>query len=168
MATEKKTPKKRTIKRTEKQAEKGVEKKPVHVVHHPAAHASKYHFAVGRRKTAIVSVKLYTEGTGEIKINQRELTHYFPTLKLQNAVIEPLDTVGLLKKVNVVANAQGGGISGQADAMGLAIARALLLVDPAMKTVLKKHDLLTRDARKKERKKPGLKRARRAPQWQKR
>lgn len=133
----------------------------------PAAVAS-YIFAVGRRKTARAKVKLFTEGTGEIEVNERAFENYFPALSFQKVVQAPLDAIGVLKKYNIKVRTAGGGISAQADATALGISRALVKLDPNARTVLKKEGLLRRDARKKERKKPGLKRARRAPQWQKR
>lgn len=129
---------------------------------------AKYFFAIGRRKTAQAKAKLFTEGQGRFLINDRDFWDYFPTLSLQKAATDPLAISGLLKKVNVEIKVRGGGIMGQAEASALAISRALVKSDPNKKTVLKKEGMLTRDARKKERKKPGLKRARRAPQWQKR
>lgn len=129
---------------------------------------AKYIFAVGRRKTAVARVKLFPEETGVLTINQRPFEQYFPTLQLQKDAVKALDAAGFLKSVNVEASASGGGVAAQADAVRLGIARALVKMDPAIKTVLKKQGLMTRDPRKKERKKPGLKRARRAPQWQKR
>ena len=129
---------------------------------------SKYVFAVGRRKTAISKVKLTPEGTGEFKVNDKAMDKYFPTFVLQQIMTKPLTLLGLEKKVNVVVAAIGGGISAQAQATSLGISRALIKSNPDFRTVLKKEGLLSRDARKKERKKPGLKRARRAPQWQKR
>lgn len=128
----------------------------------------KYLFAVGRRKTAVAKVKLYPNGTGQFLVNKRTAADYFPTLQLQKDAAKALDAAGFLKTVDVEASAKGGGVRAQADAVRLGIARALVKMDGAIKTVLKKHGLMTRDARKKERKKPGLKRARRAPQWQKR
>ncbi|OGE84282.1 MAG: 30S ribosomal protein S9 [Candidatus Doudnabacteria bacterium RIFCSPHIGHO2_01_FULL_49_9] len=131
-------------------------------------HKERYHFAVGRRKTATASVKLFVDGAGEITVNERPFQQYFPTLSLQKMALDPLVALGLEKKVKVLVNTSGGGVSGQAKAMSLGIARAMLLVEPNHRLVLKKAGFLSRDARKKERKKPGLKRARRAPQWQKR
>ncbi|MDP3741502.1 MAG: 30S ribosomal protein S9 [bacterium] len=129
---------------------------------------SKYIFAVGRRKTAKARVKLFVGGSGMITVNGRQFENYFPTLQLQKDATDALNTSGLLKKVDVEASTNGGGVNAQAKAIRLGIARALVVLDPAFKTVLKKEGYMTRDARKKERKKPGLKRARRAPQWQKR
>lgn len=132
------------------------------------AAAPSYFFAIGRRKSAIAKVKLVPEGSGEFLVNQRTVIDYFPTLQLQKSAIDPLTLLGLLKKVNLEIAVVGGGVSAQAQAVGLGVARALVKWNKDLKTVLKKEGLLTRDARKKERKKPGLKRARRAPQWQKR
>lgn len=131
-------------------------------------HKEKYFFAVGRRKTAHARVKLFASGKGEITVNTRPFESYFPTFSLQKTVMDPLAALGLEKKVNAVISTAGGGVNGQADAASLGLARALLLVDPNYRLVLKKGGFLSRDARKKERKKPGLKRARRRPQWQKR
>ncbi len=131
-------------------------------------HKEKYFFSVGRRKTAQARVKLFAEGTGEITVNSRPLQSYFPTLSQQKLATDPLVVLGLEKKVRATVSALGGGVTAQAKAVSLGLARALLLIDPAYRTVLKKGGFLSRDARKKERKKPGLKRARRAPQWQKR
>ena len=129
---------------------------------------AKYHFATGRRKTALAKVKLIPDGRGDIKINNRDLDSYFPSASLQRIFTEPLTLIGGEKLFNVIVETRGGGISSQAKAASLGISRALLKIEPTHRTVLKKQGLLTRDARKKERKKPGLKRARRAPQWQKR
>lgn len=134
----------------------------------PAEKKPKYCLGIGRRKTAQAKVKLFLEGEGRFTVNQRELGKYFPTLSLQKITADPLEVAALSEKVNVVAQAQGGGVVAQAQAISLGLSRALVKADANLKTVLKKHRLLTRDARKKERKKPGLKRARRAPQWQKR
>ena len=147
-----------------KKLAKGVKKKFVP----EKAAISKYHFAIGRRKTAQAKIKLFPDGKGEIKINNRDLIEYFPTAALQRFILEPLSILGLEKQFKVIVDARGGGVVAQAKAAGLGIARALLKLEPAHRAVLKKQGLLTRDARKKERKKPGLKRARRAPQWQKR
>lgn len=129
---------------------------------------AKYFFAVGRRKTAIAKVKLCMGGEGEAMVNNRKVLDYFPILRLQKIVTAPLSTTGLLKKVNLMITVRGGGVSAQAQAASLGISRALVKADPALRLALKKGGFLTRDARKRERKKPGLKRARRAPQWQKR
>lgn len=140
------------------EAKKKLPKKPV----------APYVFAVGRRKSAVARLKLEREGTGEFVVNGREAGQYFPTIQHLSTIARPLAVMGLEKKVNVRAAVTGGGVAAQASAVSLAMSRALVKSDPATKAVLKKQGLLTRDAREKERKKPGLKRARRAPQWQKR
>lgn len=157
MTTTKTTSKKKVTKET-KASRPIATKKP----------AGKYIFAVGRRKTAIARVKLWSEGTGDIVVNSRFWQEYFPTESLQQLLAAPLEALGTTKSVNIVALVSGGGVVSQAKAVALGIARAFVSRDEASKTVLKKQGLLTRDSRKKERKKPGLKRARRAPQWQKR
>ena len=153
--------KKATTKKSSEHKREAPAKKPV-------THKEKYFFAVGRRKTAQARVKLFAEGAGEITVNDRPWQAYFPTLSLQKVVTDPLVALGLEKKVKASVSTIGGGVSAQARAVSLGLARALLLIEPSYRTVLKKGGFLSRDARKKERKKPGLKRARRAPQWQKR
>lgn len=123
--------------------------------------------AIGRRKSAIAQIKLIS-GKGEIKINDKKLNEYFPYFELQNIVLAPLKTIGEINKVDILAKITGGGKRGQAEALRLAIARALIKLNQSYRSALKASKFLTRDARIKERKKPGLKRARRAPQWQKR
>lgn len=128
----------------------------------------KYVYAVGRRKNASARVRLYPEGSGKITVNDRDYKTYFPTLIAQTLVGAPLKTVGKNKEMDVTVKVIGGGIHGQAGAVRHGIARALINLDPAWRAVLKAEGFLTRDPRVKERKKPGLKRARRAPQWSKR
>ncbi|TSA46228.1 30S ribosomal protein S9 [bacterium] len=148
------------------------EEKPVEVVVKPAAAkavpAARYLFAIGRRKTALAKIKLTPDGKGEMTVNARPWQHYFPTLSMQKAVMQPFVALGLEKKFDAVVSCSGGGVAAQAEAVRLALSRALLKVNPDSRTVLKKQGFLRRDPRQKERKKPGLKRARRAPQWQKR
>ena len=122
---------------------------------------------VGRRKEAIVRVRL-VPGTGSYKLNGRTLENYFPNKVHQQLVNEPFVTLEKAEQFDVVARLHGGGISGQAGALRLAIARALQVVDPDDRPALKKAGFLTRDARIKERKKYGLKKARKAPQYSKR
>jgi small subunit ribosomal protein S9 len=124
--------------------------------------------AVGRRKTAIARVRLIKNGKGAITINGREMKDYFNTYELRNIVTSALETAGQLDAVDVSAKVVGGGIRGQAEAVRHGISRALIVLNPTFRKSLKKLGFLTRDARKKERKKPGLKKARRAPQWSKR
>ncbi|HEY3010717.1 MAG TPA: 30S ribosomal protein S9 [Micromonosporaceae bacterium] len=122
---------------------------------------------VGRRKEAIVRVRL-VPGTGKVTCNGRDLEAYFPSKVHQQLVREPLVTTEKVEVFDVIANLRGGGITGQAGALRLAIARALVENDGDDRPVLKKAGFLTRDARVKERKKYGLKKARKAPQYSKR
>jgi small subunit ribosomal protein S9 len=122
---------------------------------------------VGRRKEAIVRVRL-VPGTGKITCNGRSLEAYFPSKVHQQLVREPMVTAEKAETLEVIANLRGGGITGQAGALRLAIARALCDLDIEDRPALKKAGFLTRDARVKERKKYGLKKARKAPQYSKR
>jgi small subunit ribosomal protein S9 len=121
----------------------------------------------GRRKEAIARVRI-TAGTGKWLINNRTLDGYFPNKVHQQLVNEPFVVLGAEDRFDVIARITGGGVSGQAGALRLGIARALVLVDPESRPALKKAGFLTRDARVKERKKYGLKKARKAPQYSKR
>ncbi len=123
--------------------------------------------AVGRRKRASARVQI-TKGTGKITINGKDYKEFLPYFEWQDFVLAPLKMLGKEKDLDVSALAQGGGKKGQAVAVQLGIARALVLWNEEFKKTLKTQGLLTRDARIKERKKPGLKKARRAPQWSKR
>jgi small subunit ribosomal protein S9 len=125
------------------------------------------HIATGRRKEAIVRVRL-VPGTGAFVLNGRSLEEYFPTRAHRMVVASPLRLVGRDKDLDVVATIQGGGVSGQAGALRLGIARALIEQDPSLRAALKKDGHLSRDAREKERRKYGLKKARKAPQFSKR
>ncbi len=121
----------------------------------------------GRRKEAIARVRI-VPGTGKWTINGRTLDGYFPNKVHQQIVSEPFVTLGAEDKFDVIARIGGGGVTGQAGALRLGLARALTLVDPENRPSLKKAGFLTRDAREKERKKYGLKKARKAPQYSKR
>jgi small subunit ribosomal protein S9 len=123
--------------------------------------------AVGRRKEAVTRVFL-TKGDGNITINGKDYKTYFPLIYLQNQVESPLKTVQLSDKFDVTVNAKGGGVKGQAEAVKLGIARALLQVNPEYRPALKEAGLLTRDPRSVERKKPGKKKARKSFQFSKR
>lgn len=123
--------------------------------------------AVGRRKSAVTRARI-TPGNGEIVVNGRPYKVYFPYFEWQDMVVCPLKEVGREDKLDVSAKILGGGLKGQAKSLQHAIARALVKYDEEFKKVLKAKGFLTRDARVKERKKPGLKKARRAPQWKKR
>ena len=128
----------------------------------------KYFSAIGRRKTAVAQVRLYKNGKGIIIINGKNFSEYFSETKHYEAIPQPLKLTGLEKKVDCSILIKGGGKEGQAEAARHGMARVLLDIDKELKPVLKKEGLLTRDPRKKERKKPGLKKARRAGQWSKR
>ena len=126
-----------------------------------------YFYANGKRKTSVARVRLYENGKGEIIVNNKPFTEYFFG-ELLGSIKAPLKIANALKLFDVTALVEGGGVSSQADAVRHGISKALLEYDPELRSQLKKAGFLTRDARVKERKKPGLKRARRAPQWAKR
>lgn len=126
------------------------------------------YWGTGRRKKAIARVRLIPGGNGEIIINDRTLEEYFPMGTLQYIVKQPLVEVAAESKYDICVNVIGGGYTGQAGAIRLGIARALLQSEPETRPALKKAGFLTRDPRAKERKKYGLKKARRAPQFSKR
>lgn len=128
----------------------------------------KYFYGTGRRKSSVARVRVYENGTGSIIINGRDINDYFGLETLKLVVRQPLVTTELVDKVDVVVSVCGGGVSGQAGAIRHGIARALLLVDESYRASLKAAGFLTRDPRMKERKKYGLKAARRAPQFSKR
>jgi small subunit ribosomal protein S9 len=126
-----------------------------------------YYEGVGRRKTASARVRLYP-GEGSIVINDKPMDEYFSRERDVLHLLEPLKVTDTVGTFNVSVQVKGGGISGQSGAVRHGVARALLKADPNLRPVLRKGGFLTRDARKKERKKPGLKRARKAPQYTKR
>ena len=127
-----------------------------------------YYEGVGRRKTATARVRLFPGGDGTIVVNERPLDEYFARGEDVVHLVEPLKVTSNEGRFNVSVRVKGGGMSGQAGAVRLGITRALLKVDPDLRSVLRTGGFLTRDAREKERKKPGLKRARKAPQYTKR
>ena len=129
--------------------------------------AKPYFYGTGRRKKSVARVRLYP-GTGSIVINGKDIDEYFGLETLKLIVNQPLEATENVGKFDVVANVVGGGISGQAGAIRHGIARALLVADETTRGALKAAGLLTRDPRMKERKKYGLKAARRAPQFSKR
>ena len=129
--------------------------------------AKPYFYGTGRRKKSVARVRLYP-GSGNITINGRDIEEYFGLDTMKLIVNQPFGVTDTLGKFDIVANVKGGGFSGQAGAVRHGVARALLLVDETYKPLLKKAGLLTRDPRMKERKKYGLKAARRAPQFSKR
>ena len=128
-----------------------------------------YLYGTGRRKSSVARVHLFPNGTGAITINGRDIDDYFGLETLKLLVRQPLATTDTLGKVDIVATVEGGGVSGQAGALRHGVARALLQYDSEnLRSMLKKAGFLTRDPRMKERKKYGLKAARRAPQFSKR
>lgn len=184
------TPKKPTIKKTP--AKPHVARKPRAAAAHPAKPAApktppvqaekpaeevkpvavkiphgKNFYAVGRRKTSVSQV-LVSQGNGTITINQLPFDNYFQSDDLRYIVRQPMVMVGLEKSLNVKSKVHGGGIHSQAESLRHAISRAITAMNPESRKMVKKAGFLTRDPRVKERKKPGLKRARRAPQFSKR
>ncbi|MDO9352498.1 MAG: 30S ribosomal protein S9 [Solirubrobacteraceae bacterium] len=123
--------------------------------------------ATGKRKTAVARVTL-KPGTGKYTINGKDVDAYFPRATLQRVLRQPLEVVALEEKVDVVAAIHGGGVAAQAGALRHGVSRALLEADPQLRAELKRRGFLTRDARVKERKKAGLKKARKRPQFSKR
>jgi small subunit ribosomal protein S9 len=141
------------------------EPEPVRTLERLAADAR--YSATGKRKTAVARV-IIRPGSGQFELNGRSLEVYFPRRVHQTVVRQPLDIVGFSDRVDVRARIHGGGISGQADAVRHGIAKALIEADPALRGELKRRQLLTRDPREKERRKAGLKKARKRPQFSKR
>ncbi|MDD5569302.1 MAG: 30S ribosomal protein S9 [Candidatus Pacebacteria bacterium] len=130
--------------------------------------SSKYFEAVGRRKTAIARVRLYTKGDKQIIVNDKNFEDYFRTSPLRKIVIDSLEKMNSAGRFRITVMVNGGGINSQAEAVRHGITRALVIFNPDYRKRLRKAGFLTRDPRMKERKKFGLKRARRAPQWSKR
>jgi small subunit ribosomal protein S9 len=127
-----------------------------------------YYEGLGRRKAATARVRLYSGGSGNMVVNDQPIQEYFVRAGDITSLLEPLKATGMEDRFDISVKVRGGGVSGQAGAVCLGIARALLKVDPELRPTLRKGGFLTRDARVKERKKPGLKRARKAPQYTKR
>ena len=156
--TKKTLVKKTTVKKTEEKVEKV---------------SKRYYEAVGRRKRAIARVRLFTcqpfeDEKGRIQVNNKPYTKFFPTFELQQSAIDPLRKMKSLNRFEATVKVKGGGIRGQAEAICHGLARTLVKFNPDFSKKLKRAGFLRRDPRKVERKKPGLKKARRAPQWKKR
>jgi len=132
------------------------------------APTAQFYEAIGRRKTAIARIRLSTKGDRVFLINGKPYQNYFSTLELQQITLSPLEKMNCTDKFGISVKARGGGIHAQAEAVRHGISRALVLFNADFRKRLKKAGFLTRDARMRERKKFGLKRARKAPQWQKR
>jgi small subunit ribosomal protein S9 len=130
--------------------------------------SSQYYEGIGRRKEASARVRLFPGGTGNLIINDKDGREYLPREGDVEILLEPLSKLGQETSYDISIHVNGGGISGQRDAIQLGIARALLEIDPELRPQLRSGGYLTRDARVKERKKPGLKRARKAPTYTKR
>jgi small subunit ribosomal protein S9 len=129
---------------------------------------TQYYEGLGRRKEATARVRLYPSGEGMAVVNEKPLKDYFSRTNDQILVNQPFKVTGMDGRFDMSVKVSGGGVTGQAGAVRLGIARALLKVDPELRKSLREHGMLTRDPRAKERKKPGLKRARKAPQYTKR
>jgi len=166
MATETKEVKKKAP--AKKPAAKKVAKADEEAAPAMTSKGSSFIYALGRRKTAIAKVRLIMNGKGLITVNGRPMEEIFNTYESRMMVNSPLKMSGLEGTLDVSAETNGGGILGQAEAVRLGISRALIELNPAYRTTLKKLGFLMRDPRAKERKKPGLRKARRAPQWSKR
>ena len=128
----------------------------------------RYVEGIGRRKVAIARVRIKNSSKNSIIVNNKEADKYFPTAELRAIINKPLTTVVAESKYAITAVIKGGGVHSQAEALAMGLARALVFAEPALKGPIKKAKLLSRDARAKERRKFGLKKARKAPQWSKR
>ncbi len=148
------------------------EHKPEHKTEHKTEHKAdhkpgKYTYAVGRRKTSVANVRLFS-GSEKTTVNHKDILVYFGNQSFVDEAFKPLELTGLTGQMYAYVNISGGGKHSQAQAVAHGVATAIALGNPDFRKVLKKNGLLTRDSRMKERKKPGLKRARRGPQWAKR
>ena len=132
-----------------------------------ATKKKQYFYSVGKRKTAIARIKMYVEGKGNVTVNGAPLAEALPPIQQENAVA-PLALIGKQKEFDIDVTISGGGYAAQSDALRLGISRGLIIFDPELRADLKRAGYLRRDARVKERKKPGLKKARKSPQWAKR
>jgi small subunit ribosomal protein S9 len=130
--------------------------------------ANQYYEGVGRRKSATARVRIYPGGTGNIIVNDKPVADYFPRTGDVASLSKALEVAGMQGRLDLTVHVRGGGVTGQTDAVKLGVARALLEYQPDLRPAMRKAGLLTRDAREKERKKPGLKRARKAPTYTKR
>ena len=134
----------------------------------PKSKLQEYYYGLGKRKTAVARVRLYANGKGTFTVNDKPLEEYLKTSTGNSIIKAPLKLTGTVKNFDISVKVDGGGTSAQNDAIRHGISRALLEYNDTLRGTLKKAGFLTRDARVKERKKPGLKRARRAPQFSKR
>ena len=162
----KKVKEKKELKKIKGKKEKKVVAKPTKVLE--VKPKLKYFKAIGRRKTAIALVRIWTKDKKEILVNNKSYQVYFPTQRLQNIAMASFEKMKCQRLFGGSIKVRGGGIHAQAEAVCHGVARALVIFNPDFKKRLRKAGYLTRDSRMRERKKFGLKRARRAPQWQKR
>jgi small subunit ribosomal protein S9 len=147
------------------------EVKEVEIIKQKKTAPEKYFYAVGRRKTSVAQVRIYQQekaSENDCLVNNKKSKEYFPGIPLQNILSAPFRATGLSGKFKFSILVRGGGFKGQAEASRLGISRALIKYDETLRKALKDLGLLTRDSRKVERKKPGLKKARKSPQWAKR
>lgn len=165
---ETKTVKKTKTAKKTKAKKKKVEEKVKKKTEREEVTETKYYEAVGRRKRAVARIRLFTKGKRGFLINNKSLEEYFPTHELQKTATASLEKMKCLDKFNVSVIVRGGGLNAQSEAVRHGIARALMLFNPDFRKRLKKAGFLKRDSRMRERKKPGLRRARRAKQWKKR
>lgn len=168
--TKKKVSKKTTKKAVKKKpsSKKKAVKKPVKKVEKKKPSTEKYFEAVGRRKTSIARVRITTKGDKSIVVNDKKYIEYFPVKELQRKIESPLERMHSSDKFSITVKVKGGGVNSQSEAVRHGISRALVKFNPDFRKRLKRSGFLTRDPRERERKKFGLKRARRAPQWSKR
>lgn len=159
--SKKKTAPKAKPKKTVKKAEE--EKKAPKV-----KKRAKYYEGVGKRKTATARVRIFSQGEKSFLVNEKPLDKYFPIFQLQKISLSPLEIMDLVSKFGFSVKVKGGGLNAQAEAIRNGLSKALVIFNPDFRKKLKKAGFLTRDPRMRERKKFGLKRARRAPQWKKR
>lgn len=155
-----------------KEVKKEIKKvEEIEIVKEKKVAPEKYFYAVGRRKTSVAQVRIYQQekvSENDCIVNNKKSREYFPGVPLQNILSAPFRTTGLIGKFKFSILVRGGGFRGQAEASRLGISRALVKYDETLRKALKDFGFLTRDARKVERKKPGLKKARKSPQWAKR
>jgi small subunit ribosomal protein S9 len=130
--------------------------------------STQYFEGVGRRKTSTARVRIYPGGSGNVVVNDKPLNEYFPRVGDAFDLMKPLEVAGLQGAMDMTVVVKGGGVTGQTGAVRLGLARALIGYQPELRPAMRQAGLLTRDAREKERKKPGLKRARKAPTYTKR
>jgi small subunit ribosomal protein S9 len=163
-----KAKKKTKIKKKEPKKKKAVAKVKKVKKEKEVEKPKRYFETVGRRKTAVARIRLFTQGEKAFLVNTKPLENYFPNFELQEIVLSPLKKMNCLDRFRILAKVKGGGFHAQAEAVRHGLAKSLTLFNPDFRKRLKKAGFLTRDSRMRERKKFGLKRARRAPQWKKR